>query len=320
MKNTFLDVKFSWGLGLAYGALALSMGLVGSYVALSKPLVAVMPVFLLAWLRFAIGALAMGHWLQKPADEAPLTPATRRALFLQSFFGNFLFSLCMLTGISLTTATAAGVIMASMPAVVAALSWWILGDRIDRRTTWAIVLAVAGISLFSLDKTQQHTADGALWMGIPLPLIGNLLIMLAVACEAAYVVIGKYLTGTLSPRRITALINLWGLVLMTPLGIWAWWSFDLSALRPDLWALLVFYALAASVWSVWLWMFGLKSVPASRAGVFTVMLPVTAATIGVVFLGERLSALQWLAFGTALAGLVIATWPRLRHTTSQSDP
>lgn len=312
-------MKFSWGQGLAYGALALSMGLVGSYVALSKPLVAVMPVFLLAWLRFAIGALAMGHWLRKPADEPPLTAATRRALFLQSFFGNFLFSLCMLTGISLTTATAAGVIMASMPAVVAALSWWILGDRIDRRTLWAIVLAVAGISLFSLEKTHQYTAEADQWMGIPLPLIGNLLIMLAVVCEAAYVVIGKYLTGTLSPRRITALINLWGLALMTPLGLWAWLSFDLGALSLNHWVVLVFYALAASVWTVWLWMFGLKSVPASRAGVFTVMLPVTAAAIGVLFLGERLSPMQWLAFAMALGGLMIVTWPRIMRTTSPSD-
>ena len=44
---------------LAYACLALSMSLVGSYVALSKPLVAAIPVFLLAWLRFGIGGLAM---------------------------------------------------------------------------------------------------------------------------------------------------------------------------------------------------------------------------------------------------------------------
>ena len=36
----------------AYACLALSMSLVGSYVALSKPLAAAFPVLLLAWLRF----------------------------------------------------------------------------------------------------------------------------------------------------------------------------------------------------------------------------------------------------------------------------
>ncbi len=49
---------------LAYLCLALSMGLVGVYVALSKPLVAAVPVFLLAWLRFGIGNVAMLHWLK----------------------------------------------------------------------------------------------------------------------------------------------------------------------------------------------------------------------------------------------------------------
>jgi drug/metabolite transporter (DMT)-like permease len=73
--------------------------------------------------------------------------------------------------------------------------------------------------------------------------------------------------------------------------------------------LLVFYSLAASVWTVWLWMTGLKTIPAGQAGVFTVFLPVSAAAVGVVFLGESLSGLQALAFGVALLGVVLATLP-----------
>ena len=59
--------------------------------------------------------------------------------------------------------------------------------------------------------------------------------------------------------------------------------------RSGLWGLLVVYALAASIWTVWLWMTGLQGVPASQAGVFTVMLPVSAALVGVLVLGESLS-------------------------------
>jgi drug/metabolite transporter (DMT)-like permease len=61
--------------------------------------------------------------------------------------------------------------------------------------------------------------------------------------------------------------------------------------------------------TVWLWMTGLKHVPASRAGVFTVLLPVSAAAVGVLFLGERFSAAQAGAFALALTGVVLATWP-----------
>jgi len=60
---------------------------------------------------------------------------------------------------------------------------------------------------------------------------------------------------------------------------------------------------------VWLWMQGLRRVPAARAGVFTVMLPITAAVAGVVFLGEAFGTLHLLALALALLGLLLATWP-----------
>ncbi len=289
---------------LAYGALALSMSLVGSYVALSKPLVLIFPVFLLAWLRFGIGAMAMASWLRKPADEPPIGRRTRALLFLESFLGNFLFSICMLFGVSMTTAVAAGVVMSSIPAVVAILSWLFLRERIGRRIQAAIACAALGIGLFSLEKTSSNAPADATRM-----LMGNLLVFAAVVCEAAYVVIGKRLTEGLSPKRISAIINLWGLALVTPMGLWWAMRFDFGSVPAGSWVLLLFYGLAASVWTVWLWMTGLRRVPASRAGVFTVMLPISAALVGVVFLGERLSSVQLLAFGIALLGLVLATLP-----------
>lgn len=300
---------------LSYASLALSMALVGSYVALSKPLVLVFPVFLLAWLRFGIGGLAMWRWLRKPANEPPISSHTRWLLFLESFLGNFLFSVCMLFGVSMTTAVAAGVVMSSIPAVVALLSWLFLRERIGWRSAAGIACAAIGIGLFSLQKTDAGASMAAnssdIW-GMSRSLLGNLLVFAAVVCEAAYVVIGKRLTDGLSPKRISAIINLWGFALVTPFGLWAAWQFDFGAVEAPIWGLLVFYGLAASMWTVWLWMTGLKTVPASQAGVFTVMLPVSAATVGVVFMGERLTGLQMVAFGIALLGLVLATLPGRR--------
>ncbi len=114
----------------------------------------------------------------------------------------------------------------------------------------------------------------------------------------------------LSPKRITALINLWGFVLVTPFGVWAAWRFDFASVSSSSWLLLVFYSLAASVWTVWLWMTGLKTVPANQAGVFTVLLPISAAAVGVLVLGEKLGGAQIGAFGIALIGVVLATLPQ----------
>ena len=69
------------------------------------------------------------------------------------------------------------------------------------------------------------------------------------------------------------------------------------------------YALAASMWTVWLWMTGLKKIPAAKAGIFTVFLPITSALVGVIFLGENFTLMHAVAFAFALAGVVLATWP-----------
>lgn len=286
----------------AYACLAASMALVGSYVGFSKLLVAAFPVFLLAWLRFAIAALAMPHWLRRAGGEPPLTRHDRWLLFWESFLGNFLFSICMLYGVALTSAVAAGVAMAALPAAVALLSRLFLHERIAPRVALAIACAGAGIALLALGRGD---AGGA----APVSALGIALLLAAVLCEASYVVIGKRLTANVSARRISALINLWGLALITPFGAWQALRFDFAAVSPPLWALLVFYALAASVATVWLWMQGLRDVPAPRAGVFTVLLPVSAAAIGVLLLGEPFSGLHAAAFALALAGVLLATWP-----------
>src|SRR5690554_4034954 len=61
-----------------YLLLFAGMALVGAYVALSRPLVATVPIFLLAWMRFAIAAVAMLPWLRPGPTDAALGPELRR--------------------------------------------------------------------------------------------------------------------------------------------------------------------------------------------------------------------------------------------------
>jgi drug/metabolite transporter (DMT)-like permease len=287
------------------------MAVVGSYVGLSKLLVAVFPVLLLAWLRFGIAAVLMAHWVRRGDAEGVLSPRDRKLLFWESFLGNFLFSICMLYGVAMTSALAAGVTMAAIPAAVALLSRLFLHERIRPRVLMAIACAAAGIALLALARHQSaFGASASLW--------GYGLLLAAVLCEASYVVIGKQLTAAVSPRRISALINLWGLALVTPFGLWQAWSFDFASVTARMWLLLLFYAVAASTISVWLWMQGLRHVPSSRAGVFTVLLPVSAAIVGVLVLHESFGSAHVAAFVLALIGLLLATWPEPPPTITQA--
>ena len=211
-------------------------------------------------------------------------------------------------------AVAAGVVMAAIPAAVAVMSRLFLGERIAPRVGWAIVLAGAGIATLALARAPADAPTKVAPWG------GYALLMGAVICEASYVVIGKRLAANVSPQRISALINLWGLALITPFGLWQAWSFDFTRVTPPAWGLLLFYALAASIATVWLWMRGLRQVPASRAGIFTVCLPVSAAAVGVLWLGEPFGMAHGVAIAMSLAGLVLATWPdQARTALAQSS-
>jgi len=299
------------------------MALVGCYVALCKPLVAAVPVFLLGWMRFGIAGIAMAAWWRKPADEPPMSAQTQKLLFLESFVGNFLFSLCMLFGVSMTTAVSAGLILAAIPATAALMGHLVLGDRLNARIGLAVACAAAGIGLLALSKSHPdgtsatlaaHAARSREWLG-------DLLVFGAVLCESTFIVIGKKLSAGIGPKRIAAIINGWGFVLMTPAGLYWALRFDFSTLDATLWILLVFYAMAASVWMVWLWMTGMKTIPAAEAGVFSAMLPITAAAIGVLVFDETWTGLQAIAFGLALAGLLLATLPNRgaqRPTTGET--
>jgi drug/metabolite transporter (DMT)-like permease len=109
----------------------------------------------------------------------------------------------------------------------------------------------------------------------------------------------------MTAMRISAAINLVGLALMTPFGLAQALRFDFAAVAPATWALLAFYALSASVASTWLWLSGLRHVPASRSGVFTIAMPLAASLVGTAGLGEPFGAAHAVALACAAAGVAL---------------
>ena len=190
---------------------------------------------------------------------------------------------------------------------MALLSRVFLGEHIRGRVSLAIGCAVAGIAMLALAKESGGAAAA------PPPIWAMRCCSVRCCARPATSSSASGSTGSVSPRRISALINLWGLALVTPFGLWQAWGFDFGAVAAPTWGLLLFYALAASMFTVWLWMMGLRHVPAPQAGVFTVMLPISAALVGVLFLGEGFGPLHLVAFALAVAGLLLATWPARRR-------
>jgi len=284
--------------------LILSMLFVGSNVGIGKSIVVFVPVAILATLRFVI-AIAVLWPLFSPVKMRAVRRAEWLNLFLQAFFGTFMFTLLMLNGVQRTSAVAAGVITSTIPAIVALFAWLILREKPNGRALVSIALAIAGVVTINLANggTSAHDA-GAASSG---SLTGNLLILGAVCCESIYVILSRRLTQTLAPIDICAYTHLFGLFLMLPLGATAMWQFDYASVPAATWALVVWYGLSASIFSFWLWMKGIRHVPGSLAGVFSAVLPVAAAAYGIAFLGERPTLAHGIALACVVTGIVLAS-------------
>lgn len=287
--------------------LILSMLFVGSNVGIGKSIVVFVPVAILATLRFVI-AIAVLWPLFSPVKMRAVRRAEWLNLFLQAFFGTFMFTLLMLNGVQRTSAVAAGVITSTIPAIVALFAWLILREKPNGRALMSIALAIAGVVTINLANGSAGSASahgaGGTSAG---SLTGNLLILGAVCCESLYVILSRRLTQTLAPIDICAYTHLFGLCLMLPLGATALWHFDYASVPPGTWALVVWYGLSASIFSFWLWMKGIRHVPGSLAGVFSAVLPVAAAAYGIAFLGERPTLAHGIALACVVSGIVLAS-------------
>lgn len=281
------------------------MLLVGSNVGVGKSVVAFIPVSLFALLRFVI-AMAVLWPLLRPAKIRLVERGEWANLFLQAFFGTFMFTLLMLNGVQRTSAVAAGVITSTIPAVVALFSWLFLQERPNGRALISIALAIAGVVVINVSQGTAG-AHGAGSASHDTSLLGNLMVLGAVCCESFYVILSRRLTQTLPAIDICAYTHFFGFLLMLPLGFSALVSFDYSNVSPSVWSLVLWYGLSASIFSFWLWMKGIRHVDGSLAGVFSGLLPIAAALYGIVFLGERPTIAHGIALACVVTGIILAS-------------
>jgi drug/metabolite transporter (DMT)-like permease len=284
--------------------LASSMALVGANVALGKMIVALVPVFAFLLLRGVVSCLCFTpEYLRHAREGVPLTRSQHKGLFVQAFLGMLGFSTFMLFGLKLTSATSAGVITGTLPAVVALLSWLVLRERLTQRVLLSVALAVAGVLILNLESYIYSKQDSSVNGNI---IFGNILILCAVVCEASYVVASRHLAGSMSAARSSAIANWYGLLCFLPLGLWSLKDVPWAQIDAKLWLIMIWYVIAASVICFWLWMKGAVHVSANRAGVFTACLPIAAALTAIVVLGERVTLYHGIAFVLVVAGVWLA--------------
>jgi len=297
---------------MAYFQLALSMCLVGINIAVGKIISQAIPVFLFANIRFVIATAVLVPLILYKNDTAfSLTRKDWQYLFLQAFFGIFLFSIFMLYGVRYTSAVSAGIITSTTPAWIAVIAFLFLRERLKWYSAVSVFLAVSGIALISTASVSNGTADFG-------NLIGNLLIVCAVISEALFTIFAKPVSTRISALQMTAIVNFFGFLLFIPFSLHTLTTTEIH-IPNSIWMLILYYSLTASILSFLLWFRGITRVPANIAGLFTVFMPISSALAGIVILSEKMTARQTLGMLFAIIAICVGVYSHKRSADSNPN-
>lgn len=284
----------------AYAMLAASMMLVGANVPVAKLLAEDLPIPLIAFLRCALACLVLFPLMRAMEPRARPSREVMRNLFWQAAFGTALYNAGLLAGLRLTTALEGGLVLATLPTVVALGSALWLGERLSPRAWAAATLAAFGMAAINAVRAGAG-GEGSL--------VGNAFVFAGVVGEAVYVLLAKRAAG-----RVGVITAAFWMQVFSALQLMPFAAVSLPWLAPGAASaanagLLVFHSLTASVLCLLLWYGGMRRAAANVAGVFSAFLPATAAVLGVVVLGERFTAVHAVGLAVMLASILLATWP-----------
>ncbi|WP_431283489.1 DMT family transporter [Humitalea sp. 24SJ18S-53] len=277
------------------------MALVGANVAVAKLLAEDLSVPMIAGLRCLIACAVL--WpLARVIDGPVVVPRdVRKNLFWQAAFGTVLYNAALLAGLRLTGALEAGLVLASLPAVIALGGWIFLREALAPRQWAAVALAAGGMGAIALARGGESQGS----------LLGGALVFAGVCGEAVYAVLARRVAGRVPVVTASLWMQVFSVALLVPFCL-PFLGDVLALAHPRVAGLLMFHALTASVVCLLLWYAGLKRVEAGVAGIFTAFLPGTAAAVAIFALGEHATAVHAAGFGLLLGSVLLATWPRRR--------
>lgn len=190
--------------GLGALALIVTMALWGMSFVATKPLLASMPPLTLALVRFAV-ALAVLVPLTWRRGQRPALGGGAAALGL---IGMSLFFVCQNLGLRTATATGAAVILnGGIPVLTTMFAALLLREPCRGRHLAGTLVALVGVG--GLVATGLTGSIGG-------AVRGELLLVVAAGCAAAYTLMGRRLFGDSAPLALTTGSMLYGTLFLLP--------------------------------------------------------------------------------------------------------
>lgn len=295
--------------------LAAGMATFGSATPVSRIVAGVMPVFVGALLRCALGALVLSPAIIRHRDQ--LRRFERHDWMLVgviALFGMVGFTVFMLYGMRMVPGAVGAIVMSTAPAVTAAASILFLRDRPTWRKLAAIALAVGGVLILHLWRGGGNDGDGAGRGGDGAGnlVLGSLLVFAAVCCETVYTLVGKRASERADPVLVAGLAAALSLPLFLPLAIWQWSSFDPASVGARGWIAVAWYGAGTLALGTWLWYSGIARTEGVIAAAFMGVMPASALILSYVLLDEPFRWSHLAGFAAVFAGVLLMSWEHAR--------
>ena len=220
-----------------------------------------------------------------------------RILALLALFGVTSFNTLLYLAMHTTTAINGALIQTTMPAIIIVITLVLYGERVSGVQAAGVGLCVVGAGVVLLKGRWQALVDMTLVQG-------DLLMILAVVLYALY--------SALLPKRpnmhplsfMTYTFGL-GCLGLLPLYLWEMSVVGTFTLTPGVAGSIGYVALFPSIVAYFCWNRGVAVIGANRTGLFINLIPVFAAALAIIFLGESLKAFHLAGMALILVGFVM---------------
>ena len=199
-----------------------------------------------------------------------------------------------------TSTSRAAVLTFTMPMMSALLSWFVMGERLERRKLIALALGMIGVLILAwpVVVSLAHVHDARAMKGLMFPLI------------AAF----GWATGTVYLQRWPVkgermVFTAWQLLVGAACGavgsLIAGESLPAQIPGVDVWIAMFMHIVPGTAIAYWLWFVMSERMSATISSMTTLMVPVVGVSSAMLLVGDRPSMADWLGFVFILAGAAL---------------
>jgi drug/metabolite transporter (DMT)-like permease len=294
----------------AYGALTTAAVVWGGSIVFQKLALGSFSAVETSVLR-GLGALAIliPLWWWQESKGVSFTARDLRVFTLLGLcvLGNHLLTLF---GLRYISAAAAGVIIGASPVITAFLSSVLIRDVPFRVVVAGCAVSFAGVALVSGVGGGNAAGEN--------PWLGGTLVLLGLASWALYTIGGRRTMERFSPLTVNWTTLLISILLQIPL-LWTdqkVMTAGLDSVPVNGWLALGYLIVFATALGQQAWLYGVKGVGPSRAGVFINLIPVSALILSTIVLGDHIGLKELAGIGLILTGVWLVNWQSAWHAAS----